>query len=94
MPANAASASNSLNPFKQDYSLADAWPGGRVPGDSFGVHTPGKASLRGAAGALDALFGVVSAAIWDRTGRRRHTPGQRVTLGGRADQAKLLGRQH
>ena len=51
MPANAANTSNSLNPFKQDHSLADAWPGGRVPGDSFGVHPPGKASLRGAAGA-------------------------------------------
>ena len=85
MPANAASASNSLNPFKQDYSLAGAWPGGLVPSDSFGACPWAKASLRGAAGVLDALFGVVRAAIWDRSGRRRHTPGQRVALSGGAD---------
>ena len=93
MPANAARASNSLSPFKQDHSLADAESrAARIPSDSLGLCPGLDASVRGAAAALDALFWVVGAAIWDRTRRRRHTTRQRVTLGRRANQTKLLGR--
>lgn len=94
MPANAARASNSLNPFKQDHSLADARAVRPSPHDSFGVCPPRNASVGGAAERSEPLFGVVCAAICDRTGRRSHTPGQRVTLGGGPDEAEFLRRQH